>query len=106
MDKSDVINLIKVQDVQDEQGVVHKRLSKRSVFCSVNSVSANEFFNGGRNGLNPQYQFTLNRFDYNNELLVEYNGQRYAVYRTYIGKNDNIELYVELRKGIENEDQG
>lgn len=37
--------------------------------------------------------------DYNGEKLVEYNGETYAVYRTYLAKNDTIELYVERKGG-------
>ena len=42
---------------------------------------------------------TMFRYDYNGEPIVEYNGQRYSIYRTYIGKNDMIELYVERKGG-------
>lgn len=105
MDKSDVIDLIQVEDVQDEYGVVSKKETKNTVFCSANSVSASEFFSGGMNGLNPQFQFVMNRYDYNNERIIEYNGTRYSVYRTFIGKNDSIEVYAELRKGTSDENQ-
>lgn len=105
MDKSDVIALIQVEDIQDEYGVVHKKETANTVFCSANSVSANEFFSGGMNGLNPQFQFIMNRYDYSGEQIVEYNGTRYSVYRTFIGKNDNIEVYAELRKGTSDENQ-
>lgn len=105
MDRSDVITLIQVEDVQDAYGVVHKVETSSTVFCSANSVSANEFFSGGMNGLNPQFQFVMNRYDYSNERIIEYNGTRYFIYRTFIGKNDSIELYAESRKGTSDENQ-
>lgn len=101
MDKSDVIYLISKSLSQDGYGVQQVTETKRRVFCKVDSVTANEFFEGGRNGIQAQYRMTMNRFDYNNELVIEYNNQRYGVYRTYIQKNDNIELYVEYKKGVE-----
>ena len=99
MDRSDVISLISVTTSIDNRGVPRKVEQSKQVYCSVSSVSASEFFEGGRNGLNPEYRMTMFRYDYNGEPIVEYNGQRYSIYRTYIGKNDMIELYVERKGG-------
>lgn len=65
----------------------------------MDSISQNEFFEGGRNGLNPSFKFTMFYADYNNEPMVEYNGDSYAVYRTYLTRTDKIELYVERKGG-------
>lgn len=99
MDKSAVINLIEETYAKDDNGISQKTETSRTVFCSVNSVSASEFFDGGRNGLNPEFQFTMFSPDYNGERTVEYEGKRYGVYRTYIRKDDNVELYVERKGG-------
>ncbi len=40
-------------------------------------------------------------FDYLGEKIIEYNGVQYTIYRTYNRSVDEIELYVELRKGNE-----
>lgn len=99
MDRSEVITLIKTNEqTQDANGVWHKTQTERQVFCQVNSVTRSEFFEAGRAGLNPEYEFTLFFADYEGEELIEYKGKRYAVYRTYIGRNDIIELYT-VRKG-------
>jgi hypothetical protein len=37
--------------------------------------------------------------DYDGERLLEYNGKRYGIYRTYHGRGDQIELYVERKGG-------
>ena len=37
--------------------------------------------------------------DYEDESIIEYNGKRYAVYRTFFSKTDTIELYVERKGG-------
>lgn len=71
----------------------------KTVFCNVNSVSRNEFFEAGRNGLNPEFVFTMFFGDYEGEHTLIYNGLAYAVYRTYRGRNDTIELYVERKGG-------
>ena len=49
----------------------------------------------GRNGLSPDYKMTMFAYDYEGEKIVEYQGKRYAVYRTYLGRDDTLELYVQ-----------
>ena len=73
--------------------------TKRTVFCNVKSVTRAEFFDAGRNGLNPQFVFTMFYADYQNEPMVEYNGETYAVYRTYLRRDDTLEVYVERKGG-------
>ena len=99
MDRSNVIKLISATRQQDDYGVWQETLTERQVFCDVQSVTQSEFFEGGRNGLNPEYKFTMFFGDYDGETLVEYNGQTYAVYRTYQRRNDTLELYVERKGG-------
>lgn len=99
MDRSDVINLIATTQTQDEYGVWTSTTTSRQVMCDVSSVTRSEFFEGGRNGLNPEFRMTLFFGDYDGERIVEYKGQTYGVYRTYQGKNDTIELYVERKGG-------
>lgn len=99
MDRSDIISLVKEVQTQDKYGVWRKSYTKRDVYCSARSVTASEFFDGGRNGLNPEYQFTMFGPDYEGERIVEYKGQTYAVYRTYQTRTDELELYVEREGG-------
>ena len=97
--RSDVITLVAVTRTQNEYGQWVASESTKDVYCEVDSVSQSEFFEGGRNGLNPEYRFTMFFADYNDEPIVEYKSQRYAVYRTYLNKNDKLELYVERKGG-------
>ena len=103
MDRSDVIKLISVTQTQDAYGVWRATESEKEVFCQVSSVTQTEFFAGGRNGLNPELRFTVFFDDYSDEPIVEYDGKRYAVYRTYQGRNDTLELYVERKGGTNGE---
>ena len=100
MDKSDVIYLITQVQTKDSYGIFVTNESKRRVFCSADSVSQSEFFNAGLNDLKAQRKFTLFRFDYNDEDVIEFKNKRFTVYRTY-EIDDEIELYTELRKGNE-----
>ena len=90
---------------QDEYGRWIATPTAKEVMCQVESVSQAEFFEGGRNGLNPEYRFTMFFGDYSGESVVEYKGNTYSVYRTYLRKTDVLELYVE-RKGGTNGIQG
>ena len=99
MDRSSIVYLIASTTEQDENGVWRKSHTRRQVFCNVSSITQREFFEAGRNGFNPEYRFTMFKYDYQDERLVEYNGKSYAVYRTYEGRNDEIELYCERKGG-------
>lgn len=95
-----VITLISETMTRDENGVRRPTEAPRDVLCQLESVTRAEFFSGGRNGLNPEYVFYVFRGDYQNESIVEYNGQRYGVYRAYITDGDYIELYAERKGGM------
>lgn len=101
MNRSDVAYLVVDTYSQNEYGVMEKTTTKHQVFVDVTSVTSQEWFEGGRNGLNPQYRFTVFAHDYSGEEVIEYNGVQYTIYRTYRRREDLIELYVELRKGNE-----
>ena len=97
--------LLSTTKAQNAYGVWVESPTSRMVFCQVDSVTRAEFFDGGRNGLNPEYRMTMFFGDYNGEKLLSYNGQTYSVYRTYQGKNDTIELYVERKGGTNGKGQ-
>ena len=99
MDRSEVITLVSSERTQDQYGVWTDALTGRDVFCQVDSVTRQEFFEGGRNGLNPEFRFTMFFGDYDGERDLIYKGNAYSVYRTYIGRKDTIELYVERKGG-------
>ena len=99
MDRSEELILVSETKSQNDKGVWEVTTSERLVFCQVNSVTRSEFFEGGRNGLNPELMFTLFFGDYEGERTIKYKGQTYGVYRTYHGRSDTIELYAERKGG-------
>lgn len=101
MDRSVVIYLITNTPYQDELGVWQDSEEERKVFAEVTSVSSSEWFEGGRNGLNPQLRFRMFLYDYQGEKAIKYNGIYYTIYRTYVDRNEIIDLYTELKKGNE-----
>ena len=100
MDRSETMKLIAEAKTQDEYGVWRTEETERTVFCNVSSVTQSEFFDGGRNGLNPELRFVMFFGDYQGERTIEFKGKRYAVYRTYHARTDELELYTERQGGV------
>lgn len=94
-----MITLISSTKEQDDFGVWRLIRTEHDVFAQVDSVTRAEFFEGGRNGLNPEFKFTMFAGDYNRETELIYNGDRYSIYRSYHGRNDRVELYAERKGG-------
>ena len=101
MDRSTPIYLIGETYEPDEYGAMQPTKTRRIAYANVREVSQAEFFEGGRNGLNPALRFVIFGPEYGGEDTVEYNGVNYAIYRTYRARTDEMELYTELRKGKE-----
>lgn len=99
MDRSDVLYLVDEINTQDASGVFHRTTKEKKVYCQVESITRNEFFDAGRNGLNPEFKFIIFAGDYSGERIVKYNGLQYAVYRTFLAKADDMELYCERQGG-------
>ena len=81
---NDILTLIKrTQDV-DEYGDPAIRETRRDVFCRLASIGQKEFYQAHAVGLQPELKFVLSDYlDYNGESLVEYDGQKYRILRTY-----------------------
>lgn len=101
MDRSDVITLNTTYYTTDSIGQRIAVNVPKNAYCQVSSVSRTEWLEAGRNGIRPQYVFTMFRYEYDGELTLEYKGKTYSIYRTYERKDDKIELYTEARGGLE-----
>lgn len=56
----------------------------REVLCGLRSVTRSEFYRANATGYKPELVFILaDYYDYNGETLVDYDGQRYRIIRTY-----------------------
>lgn len=96
----DVISLLTLEKTQGTDGVWRSELTPREVFCQISSVTRAEFYQAGRNGLNPQFVATVFAGDYQGESLCVYDGKSYAIYRTYhVPGTDYIELYIQREGG-------
>ncbi len=96
----DVLILVSYSYEQDDYGVPQKTASTSQIFCQVNSITRLEFYEAGRNGLNPELKFTIFAGDYAGQKVCQYNGAQYSIYRTYhIPGTDYMELVVQREGG-------
>lgn len=99
MDRSSVIYLVSETFAPNTYKVMIPTKNERKVYCQVDSVTLTEWSEGGRLGLNPEFRMRLFAPEYHGESLLKYNGVMYQIYRTYRGRNDVIDLYVQKRQG-------
>lgn len=100
MDRSNVMQLIAATYTEDAIGQRIPAETARNVFCNVASVSATEWFEAGRSGMQAALKVTMFAPDYHGEQIAVVDGVRYGVYRTYRAKNETLELYLERKAGI------
>lgn len=100
MKKYDVMTLITETVTRDDLGIEKVTETRRDVLCEVSSITASEMAAYGQKGLKPEKQLKTFRGNYEGEELVEYQGVKYRVYRTY-EDGMKVELYLTLRKGSE-----
>lgn len=99
MDKSNTVKLIAKTYTADALGQMIATEKTTEVFCNVRSVTRDEFFAASEKGIRPEWRVTMFAPDYNDEETVEFEGKRYIVYRTYLGSNESLELYLASRVG-------
>ena len=86
----------------DEGNPVYTR-TKRRVFCDVKSVTRNEFYSAGVDGITPEIEMTIShRIDYEEEPLVYFAGQPFNVLRVY-WNGDAVTLTLGRKTGEESE---
>lgn len=102
MDKSDVINLLRIAETTDDTGNKQSSIaSNRQVFCRINSVGMKEIYAAQAVGHNPELRATIaESADYEDETYAIYNGNVYKVLRTY-QSGLAIELTLERTRDFE-----
>lgn len=97
------ITLIKPDGrVQDATGVWRTIApTQRIILARMDDVNRSEFFSGGQAGMRPELRFTVAPVEYEGEKTCEWNGTRYAIYRTYhVPGTDDLELYAQREVGV------
>lgn len=95
---SDICELIKAIETGDGIGQIMHTEKMREVFCKVKPVQQSEFFKAGQSGLKAALCLVVSVHEYDGETALLFDGERYAVYRTY-QKGEMMELYCEVRSG-------
>jgi SPP1 family predicted phage head-tail adaptor len=91
---NEILTLIQRTVGVDEYGDPVTTETTRDVFAELRSIGQKEFYQAHATGLHPECKFVLADYlDYNDETLVEYNGQRFRVLRTY-RDGQELELVV------------
>lgn len=90
-----VLDLIKEEVQQDAIGNEIMVETRNEVFCDIKSVSRNEFYQASTVGLKPAMVFVVKQCDYADEEVVDFEGTKYNVLRTYLVDSENIELTCE-----------
>jgi len=103
MDRSTPLTLIKKTFTTDDIGQKIFTETTTAVYANIQSVSRSEFFAAGEQGFKPQFVATMFAPDYEGQDLCELtmfgNTSKYSIYRTYLGANDTIELFLEKKVG-------
>lgn len=89
---------------QDSEGIWRNGTpTTREIFARMDSVDRREFYSGGEAGFRPEMRFTVFQAEYQGEGRLIWNGDAYAIYRTYqIPGTDDLELYVQREVGVHN----
>lgn len=92
---TDVLTLIKRTPGLDSDNKPIITETTRDVLCGVRSIGQREFYSSYAVDVHPEATFILADYlDYGGETVVQHNGQRYRVLRTYRTGNE-LELTVE-----------
>lgn len=96
--RASIVYLIKEEITYDAIGQPISTETRRGVPCSVASITRNEWAAAGQLGVNPQIKIVMPFMNYDGEQVVELEGARYSVYRTYTA-GDRMEVYLEKKIG-------
>lgn len=100
---NEVICLIKRTPVYDDNGRPvlspsgRQKVDEvyREVFCALQSIGTQEFYQSSATEYHPEAKFVLDDYlDYDDETLAQYNGKLYRIIRTY-RSGQRLELTVE-----------
>ena len=90
---TDVCSLIAVTTEQDSDGYESTTETSREVFCSVcDGVVRSEFYEAYKAGIRLSLTVEIWEDDYQKETILEHDGNRYQIERTYPSGHGTLEL--------------
>lgn len=102
MDRECLVTLISTSAIRDSEGRLTGECTKeRNVYATCKSVRQSEFFSAGQSGIRPELELEVWAEEYEGETIVELDGERYTIYRSYsMPGGDKTELYLTKKVGI------
>lgn len=101
MDGNRRVNLIKETYSVGSYGQILISESSRSIYGLLNPITRTEWDTAGRAGYEADFRLDVYSFEYQGEKIVEVDGIRYGVYRSFIRINDDrTELYLHTVNGV------
>lgn len=101
MDSTKIVKLISEDITHGNYGQEMISESAKEVFGSLASVTRNEWTTAGQRGVEASFRLDVYTFEYSGEEIVEVDGVRYGVYRSYIRIGEDItELYLHTMEGV------
>ncbi|BFH59450.1 phage head closure protein [Paenibacillus azoreducens] len=89
----EVVTLIAIAPGEDEAGYpTPPKEFPREVLANKLNVKGIEFYAANQTGMKADCIFEVHAFEYEGEKLLEYEGKRYAVIRTYGTNDETLEL--------------
>lgn len=88
----DLIDLVSTEKSQNENGYPVVIETARQVFASAESVKRSEFYAGNKEGIQLAIAFVVRCADYSGETLIDYDGKRYRLIRSYTKDGEWLEL--------------
>ncbi|WP_336636847.1 hypothetical protein [Lysinibacillus fusiformis] len=98
--KDDVCFLMSSTIILDELLQEIEIILPELVYCAPVSISQREFSVTMQSGLKAQLTLIIDHDEYDGEKEVEYDRVKYSIYRTFVRNDGDIELYCEVRKGV------
>src|SRR5690625_3267310 len=94
---NDELTLIKTIETGNEMGDVIEEEVKTTIICSVECVTRSEDYAAAKHDMQPEIVLVINKLDYDNQSLVEYDEQKYNVMRRYEpkGRHNPTRMYID-----------
>jgi SPP1 family predicted phage head-tail adaptor len=83
---------IKVLNETTDTGEPITEELNRNVYAVLQGVKRNEFYQAQALGLKPEIVFSVHDFEYHGEKIVEHEGKRWNVIRSYPARGERLEL--------------
>lgn len=104
MEQDTSITLISTTTTRNAYGAAVSTETEREVMCRRRSVGRADYYNGLQSGLAQEHVFLTHPSNYAGEMIIEFEGKRYGVTRTYQSDADTLELYAGEVVGVNGSD--